>query len=301
MQKMKDNKTKQKTQTDNIIFFIILIILFFIPFLISYFFTFEYIERKGPITTKDEAKEFVNILNLQDLNNLYKEKNKNTGNIVILGYHQIRNINDNDTYTEKLFITSPETFEKEMKYLKDNNYTSISITQYINSLKDNIKYKIPKKSIIITFDDGYSSQYYEAYKILKKYNFIATFFIYSDCIDKYPICMKSSELKEMSDNGMLLANHTAHHAFLTDYKDKTIKKEIKEGEEYLKKINSIKFEKVLAYPYGITDNRVIEILKELNYEGAVGVSFFAKDESNIFNLPRYLLGDDMQNFYNVLK
>ncbi len=284
---------------DPILFSFIILLLFLIPFIISYYFTFEYIKRNEAVSIKEEAKYLSNNIVLENkLNNLYKN-NKNNNQIIILGYHQIREINNTDTEKEKLFITSPKVFEEEMKYLKDNNYTSISITDYINHLKN--KTYIPKKSIILTFDDGYVSQFENAYPILKKYNMKATFFIYKDCIDKYPVCMKSSELKEMTDNGMMLANHTAHHAFLTEYKDKTIKKEVEDNQEYLEKISNTNIEKILAYPYGVTDERIIEILKDLNYAGAVGVSFYAKNVKDIYNLPRYLLGNNNQNFYNVLK
>lgn len=292
-------KDREKSDADHIIFFIIVLFFFLVPFFISYFFTYEYIERKSPVTAQDEASGFAKVISNEDLNNLYKGRNKNIEEVPILGFHQIRDIQKTDKEKEKLFITSPFVFEREIKYLKDNGYTSITLTEYINHLNNNTP--IPKKSVVLTFDDGYASQFENAYPVLKKYGMVATFFIYSDCIDKYPICMKSSDLKEMTDHGMMLANHTTHHAFLTKYKDKTIKKELEDNQEYLEKISSANIEKILAYPYGVTDERVIEILKDLNYIGAVGVSFYAKNAKDIYNLPRYLLGDNIQNFYNVIK
>lgn len=294
-------KDREKSDADHIIFFIIVLFFFLVPFFISYFFTYEYIERKSPVTAQDEANGFTKIISNEDLNNLYKGRNKNIEEVPILGYHQIREINNQDTEKEKLFITSPKVFEEEMKYLKDNNYTSISITEYINFLKDKIKNPIPKKSIIITFDDGYISQYQNAFSILKKYNMTATFFIYADCIDKYPVCMTSHNLKDLTNNNMKLSNHTFHHAYLTDYKDNTIKNEIEKNQDFLESFGEENIEKVLAYPYGVTDERVKNIVKDLKYLGGVGVSFYAKDENDIFNLPRYLLGDKIDNFYNLLK
>ena len=284
-----------------ILFSFIVLFLFLIPFIISYYFTFEYIKRSEAVSVREEAEYLSkNTVSENELNNLYKNY-KNNNQVIILGYHQIREINNQDTEKEKLFITSPKVFEEEMKYLKDNNYTSISITEYINFLKDQIKNPIPKKSIIITFDDGYISQYQNAFYILKKYNMTDTFFIYADCIDKYPVCMTSHNLKDLTNNNMKLSNHTFHHAYLTDYKDNTIKNEIEKNQDFLESFGEENVEKVLAYPYGVTDERVKNIVKDLKYLGGVGVSFYAKDENDIFNLPRYLLGDKIDNFYNLLK
>ncbi len=56
-----------------------------------------------------------------------------------------------------------------MKYLKDHNYNVITLKQmdcFINKTC-----KIPRKSVLITMDDGYKSNYDLAFKVLKKYNF----------------------------------------------------------------------------------------------------------------------------------
>ena len=284
-----------------ILFSFIILLLFLIPFFISYYFTFKHIKRKEAVSIKEEAEFLQNkIVSEEELNNLYRNYKKDNNQVLILGYHQIRNIDDKDTEKEKLFITSPRVFEEEMKYLKDNNYISISITDYINYLKDNIRNPIPKKSIIITFDDGYATQYQNAFPILKKYNMKATFFIYADCIDIYPVCMTKENLIDLVNNNMKLGNHTYHHVYLTDYKYNTIKKEIVDNQKFIESFGKNNAEKILAYPYGLVDSSIIEALKELNYFGGVGVSFFTKDNKDIYNLPRYLLGDNIQNFYDIL-
>ncbi len=46
----------------------------------------------------------------------------------------------------------------------------------------NTSYEIPKKSVIVTFDDGHESDYTLALPLLRKFNFKATFFITTDWI-----------------------------------------------------------------------------------------------------------------------
>ncbi len=77
-------------------------------------------------------------------------------------YHQINSSSNVDK----------DLFEKHIKYLSDNGYKGITISDYINKSFD--KYD---KNIMITFDDGYYDNYANAFPILKKYNMKATIFL----------------------------------------------------------------------------------------------------------------------------
>lgn len=298
---MKRDRLKENQNNDYLGAVIIFGLVFLISFLVFYFLTREYILRHSAVSIKEEASKLTNYFNEKDLNNLYLNQQIDKDEVIILGYHQIRNTELTDTEKEKLFITPPEIFEQEMKYLFDHGYMTITITQYLKYLQDPIQNKISKPAIILTFDDGYRTQFANAYPILKKYNFTSTFFIYADCIDKYPICLTSEELTEMVNHGMRLGNHTEHHIALTEYKDKTIKKEIKDNQKFLEKFGQDNLEKIIAYPYGLVDERVEKIVKDLGYVGGLGVSFYAKEKNNLYNLPRYLQGDNIQNFYDLFK
>jgi peptidoglycan/xylan/chitin deacetylase (PgdA/CDA1 family) len=198
-------------------------------------------------------------------------------------------------------VTSPEIFDKEMKYLIDNNYKVISMPEYIEHLNNNTLYLLSENIVIITFDDGYKSQYEEAFPILKKYNLSATFFVYADCVDKYPICMSSQDLLELSSSNMYIANHTLHHIFLPDYKDNIVRREIIENQKALDQIlYPNKSIKVLAYPLGGVDDRIKNILIDIDYSAGFGVltnvSGLSRDK---YNLKRYLLGNDFELFKSI--
>lgn len=65
------------------------------------------------------------------------------------------------------YTISPETFEEDLRYLKDNGYTTI----YMQDLLDYINKQVPlpEKPIMLTFDDGYYNNYLYAYPLAKKY------------------------------------------------------------------------------------------------------------------------------------
>lgn len=62
-------------------------------------------------------------------------------------------------------ITPPHLFHQQMAYLKNNGYRTISPEMLFHFLK--YRHQIPKKSVLITFDDGYRSVFEYAVPILK--------------------------------------------------------------------------------------------------------------------------------------
>jgi len=100
---------------------------------------------------------------------------KRINSILILFYHRFTNLG----LDPRNLCVIPSKFEDEIQYLK-NNFNIISSSDLISSFKKGI---FPRRSIIITFDDGYSDNYYIASRILKKHNVPATFFITAGIIN----------------------------------------------------------------------------------------------------------------------
>lgn len=71
-------------------------------------------------------------------------------------------------------------FEQHLKYYKQN-FDVVSQDEIFKMYLDD--YKPKKKTIAITFDDGYENNYTNAFPLLKKYNFPATMYIISQCLE----------------------------------------------------------------------------------------------------------------------
>lgn len=101
-------------------------------------------------------------------------KNKLFPGTIILLYHRVINLKTDP----QLLAVSPEHFYEHMNYLKDN-YNIISL----DALKRAMDFgKIPKKSIVITFDDGYADNYLNAKPVLEKLQIPSTIFVTTDHI-----------------------------------------------------------------------------------------------------------------------
>jgi peptidoglycan/xylan/chitin deacetylase (PgdA/CDA1 family) len=200
------------------------------------------------------------------------------------------------------------TFELQMKYLKENGYDVITPKELIAFLE--YRQGLPKKSVLITMDDGYRSAYNIAYPILKKYGFTATLFIYTNFVGVSSMAITWDQLKEMKADGFTIGSHTMFHSDLTKPKDGETELEfmarIKEELYGSKKIIDQKLGQdtcVLAYPFGYYDQRSIKVAMEAGYKMAVSVKrggnpFFA----NPLSLRRdQILERDMEIFISRLK
>lgn len=166
--------------------------------------------------------------------------------------------------TNPSFYVDPVMFEAQIKHLIEKNYNPITFSELLSKLNGNEE--IPKKSVIISFDDGWRNQYQFAFPILKKYNFRATFFPVVNYVGKGNY-MEWSELRELTNNGMEIGSHTMNHPNLANLSNSYVEYEIKNSKLILEENLKQKIE-VLSYPYCAYDNEVIQSIKRLDYAGA---------------------------------
>jgi len=200
------------------------------------------------------------------------------------------------------------TFELQMRYLKENGYYVITPEELLAFLE--YRQGLPKRSVLITLDDGYRSVYNTAYPVLKKYGFTATLFIYTDFVGVSSMAITWDQLKEMRAEDFTIGSHTINHSDLTKPKDGETELEfmarIKEELHGSKKIIDQKLGQethFIAYPFGYYDQQSIKIAREAGYKMAVSVKrggnpFF----TNPLSLRRdQILERDMDTFVSRLK
>lgn len=80
------------------------------------------------------------------------------------------------------YAISPDQFRRQMTLLKEKGYTTVSLKE----LEDYVFYgkDLPEKPLVLTFDDGYASNYTEAYPVLKELGMKATIFIIGHSVGK---------------------------------------------------------------------------------------------------------------------
>jgi peptidoglycan/xylan/chitin deacetylase (PgdA/CDA1 family) len=136
-----------------------------------------------------------------------------TAQILIFCYHRLV---DKVRYpgTE---ITSA-AFEAQMQELKDKGITVIPM-QDLLAWKRGEK-NIPPRCAVITFDDGWETQYEVAWPILKKFGYPLTLFIYTEGVRGGSLggggAITWEQLADMRDNGVDIEAHSATHQDLRE-------------------------------------------------------------------------------------
>ncbi|HSM58669.1 MAG TPA: polysaccharide deacetylase family protein [Candidatus Sulfomarinibacteraceae bacterium] len=185
----------------------------------------------------------------------------------ILMYHYISEPpEDADEYRTDLSV-SPENFRRQMRYLADNGFTTVSL--YDLSLAVTARKALPEKPIILTFDDGYLDNYENAFPILQEFGFHGTFFIVTEFVDlQRPGYMTWPMIEEMAAAGMSMEPHSKTHADLSDKPRDTLLWEILGSRETLAAHVGYT-PRFFCYPGGRYDEDTIAILQELDFWGAV--------------------------------
>lgn len=203
--------------------------------------------------------------------------------VPVLCYHQIRNNIASDSKRAHDDIISPDKFKEHMKMLADSGYHTILPDQLYNYLVFNGP--LPKKPIMITFDDTDMDQFTIGAATLKKYGFKGVYFIMTVSIGRKGRInyMTKDIIKQLADEGNTIASHTYDHKNYAQFTDEDWKTQIDEPTKKLEEITGKKIE-YFAFPYGVYKASTLHKLKEHGFKAAFILST-ARDE----NFPLYTI------------
>ncbi len=190
----------------------------------------------------------------------------NTLNIPILCYHNL-----NATVRGSMNLT-PERFESQVKWMKDNGFTIIPLKEAVEYLQGT-RESLPPKSVVITADDGWKSVYTSMYPIVRKYNIPVTLFIYPQTISTGKHALTWEELKELQHSGFFdIQSHTYSHPNFKQEKrhlsaasyQKFVKSELTNSKKILEEKMGTPIS-YLAWPFGIYNDYLEQAAKEAGY------------------------------------
>jgi peptidoglycan/xylan/chitin deacetylase (PgdA/CDA1 family) len=216
-----------------------------------------------------------------------------TVHVPIAVYHSIRDSSPEEPYDVRRFNISPTAFDEQMRYLHENKYHTITFAM----LHEAIVYgtPLPSKPVILSFDDGWRSQYTEALPILKKYGFIATFFLYPNVIE-HENYMTWDEVRALRDAGMEIGSHSKSHQYMTKQTPEEQLLEVERSKEILEEKLGVEVA-TFAYPFGLSDASLQAMLQDTGYTTARGLGTgVTHSPENQYDLSSYLIRNDFSDF-----
>ena len=224
------------------------------------------------------------------VNNEYSIGEKNL-DIPVFVYHNI--VSDESEISYDYMQTTKDTFEKQIKGLKDVGYDFITYEKLQKYQNNEIKLK--KKSCIVTFDDGLRGVYENAYPIAKKYNIPFTMFVVIDSVETGG-CITWDEAKEMQDSGLVtIASHSMDHPDFSKLAVDEAVKNVNESYSIIEEKLGEQKVKIFTYPYGLYTDEELNVLEKDGYIQNLTDNKINKSKNlNLYGLHRcYPLSDSI--------
>lgn len=171
-----------------------------------------------------------------------------TVQVPILMYHHISNIVPRTIVGISLTVT-PTAFSKQLDYLKQHGYHTITF----NQLFDALYYggPLPHHPIILTFDDGYDDAFHFALPILQAHGYTGMFYIITGKVN-WVSYLNWQQIRTMLADGMQIGSHTIHHVnmnILLLYSTVLAQHELQASQATLQNHLGIAIQQ-FCYPYG---------------------------------------------------
>lgn len=177
---------------------------------------------------------------------------------------------------EQRFCTTPHDFARQMAYLAESGYATLSMAQLCDCMEG--KAPMPDNAVHITFDDGFSCVLDHAAAILQRHDFPATMFALSDRLgssNDWMTCrgfpertiLSADGLHALEDAGFTIGSHTRTHARLPEISITDAGDEIHGSKSRLEDAlgKSVDY---FAYPFGKFSDPVRDLVAAAGYRAA---------------------------------
>lgn len=198
--------------------------------------------------------------------------------IPVLMYHGLLTEAENKVYRNNSSIISVENFKEQMQFLAKNGYHTVTVDEMNAFIAGKIQ--LPRKSVMIQFDDGLRSVYRYAFPVMQAHGLHGVANIITSRIDKENKVNWNPDTNQYMNHEMLnaissvfdLESHTNKSHYLHYGKSRLmfqtsefILGDLLISREKLSRFNNAT---LLAYPFGQFDSRVIKLAKESGFSMA---------------------------------
>lgn len=212
----------------------------------------------------------------------------------ILMYHSVA-ANSDDPYS-----VSVDAFREQISWLSESGFDVVPLSFLLRSIQTQ-NYKILRKMVGITFDDGYKDFVDNALQILLDRGVPATVFLVTDMLGKRASwnesgtderLMSEDEVRSIKAHGISLGSHTATHAILTRLGHDELQRQLSDSRDRLTHLGESFY--AFSYPWGKWSNQVAAVVKASGYDCALAVGERTRLEAaNAYCLPRIIMKRDM--------
>ena len=223
---------------------------------------------------------------------------KRTARVPILVYHHVSQSEPEGSPGLRRLTVTADVFAQQMQYLQDNGYHVITFSDLADYFEHGRE--LPTSPVIISFDDGWETQFEYALPSLEKYHYSATFFVVTNYIGR-PGFISWPQLQTLQTDGMKIGSHSRSHPRLNRIKDPAMLwDQIYTSKTILESQLETPVEE-FAYPYGKYNAETAAAVKQAGYRAGRGCcSGIAHTSSDVFTLKAIMVPNDMEKFVEYM-
>lgn len=227
--------------------------------------------------------------------------------VPIVMYHSVLK----DSQRSGKYIITPATLEEDLKYIANNGYTTITMSDLISYVYEDTP--LPEKPIILTFDDGHYNNLGYAVPLLEKYHMKGIISIvgeYTDTFSKTDEAnlnysyLRWKDIKQLIASGTIeFQNHTNNLHSTSNGRMGCSKKSYESNESYSNVLsndiltlqkkfwqNTGYMPNTFTYPFGSISKTSLPIIKQLGFKASLscasGINYITKDPDCLYCLKR---------------
>lgn len=207
----------------------------------------------------------------------------------IFMYHQIAEIPpDRDPLG---LSVSPRDFRRQMDYLARNGYRCLSLGEAVENL---LRDHSPRKTFVLTFDDGFEDFYTTGWPILEEHGFTATVFQVVGRVGqdtnwegqsgvRAGRLMTWAQIRKIADHGVTIGSHTISHPRLATMTPDAAREELARSKQELEDRLGRAVD-YFSYPYSNRNSAIQQLVADLGYRAACANDRGAWDRFNVWRM-----------------
>ena len=211
--------------------------------------------------------------------------------VPMLLYHKVDEIPASTRYPE-IYVT-PAQFDRQLALLRRLRMNAVTVADYVAYRRG--EGTLPPRPVVVTFDDGYRSNYEIALPLLQRHACRATIFIVSGLLgatnrwdpdEPQEPLVDVAEIREMQRAGIDFQSHTRTHARLTAVPPADALDELRDSRAALEQTLGAPV-RAVAYPWGDHDATVMRLTEDAGYDAGCIVRRRSNfDHTSMFALRR---------------
>ncbi|MDM4018838.1 polysaccharide deacetylase family protein [Roseiconus lacunae] len=187
---------------------------------------------------------------------------------------------------ERGLVVDADRFEQHLDAITASNRKVVSIDDALTTPTPEVD------QVVITFDDGFASDYHLAMPRLVKRGMTATSYVIAGKIGVDPNYMNVDQIREMHASGMTIGSHTMSHPWLTLVDSRQVRLELLDSKHLLEDYLGVSIDH-FCLPGGHYNERIIDVALEVGYRSIASCEIGPLREEDGKLLPRFEVRRDL--------